>query len=41
MSSEHTNISLTIRTTIPTVTSDQEDTSKILLALSHIDDFYQ
>ena len=30
MSSEHTNISLTIRTTIPTVTIDQEDTSKNL-----------
>ena len=28
MSSEHTNRSLTIRTTIPTVTRDQEDTSK-------------
>ena len=28
MSSEHTNRSLTIRTKIPTVTRDQEDTSK-------------
>ena len=28
MSSEHTNRSLTIRTTIPTVTRDQEDVSK-------------
>ena len=28
MSSKHTNRSLTIRTTIPTVTRDQEDTSK-------------
>ena len=28
MSSEHTNRSLTIRTTIPTVTRDQEDSSK-------------
>ena len=35
MSSEHTNRSLTIRTTIPTVTRDQEDTSKKLLLLSH------
>ena len=40
MSSEHTKRSLTIRTTIPTVTRDQEDTSKKLLTLSHIDDFY-
>ena len=40
MSSEHTNRSLTIRTTIPTVTRDQEDTSKKLITLSHIDDFY-
>ena len=30
MSSEHTNRSLTIRTTIPTVKRDQEDTSKNL-----------
>ena len=37
MSSEHTNRSLTIRTTIPTVTRDQEDLSKKLLTLSHID----
>ena len=40
MSSEHSNRNLTIRTTIPTVTRDQEDTSKKLLTLSHIDDFY-
>ena len=40
MSSKHTNRSLTIRTTIPTVTRDQEDTSKKLITLSHIDDFY-
>ena len=40
MSSEHTNRSLTIRTTIPTVTRDQEDTFKNLLTLSYIDDFY-
>ena len=40
MSSEHTNSSLTIRTTISTVTRDQDDTSKKLLTLSHIDDFY-
>ena len=40
MSSEHTSRSFTIRTTIPTVTIDQEDTSKKLLTLSHIDDFY-
>ena len=40
MSSEQTNQSLTIRTTIHTVTRDQEDTSKKLLTLSHIDDFY-
>ena len=40
MPSEHTDRSLTIRTTIPTVTRDQEDTSKKLLTLSHIDDFY-
>ena len=40
MSSEHTKRSLIIRTTIPTVTRDQEDTSKKLLTLSHIDDFY-
>ena len=40
MSSEHTNRSLIIRTTIPTVTRNQEDTSKKLLTLSHIDDFY-
>ena len=40
MSSEHANRSLTIRTTIPTVTRDQEDSSKKLLTLSHIDDFY-
>ena len=38
--SEHTNRSLTIRTTIPTVTRHQEDTLKKLLTLSHIDDFY-
>ena len=37
---EHTNRSLTIRTTIPTVTRDLDDTSKKLLTLSHIDDFY-
>ena len=40
MSSEHTKMSLTIRTTIYTVRRDQEDTSKKLLTLSHIDDFY-
>ena len=40
MSSEHTNRSLTIRTAIPTVTRDQEDTSQKFLMLSHIDDFY-
>ena len=40
MSSEHTKRCLTIRTTIPTVTRDQEDTCKQLLTLSHIDDFY-
>ena len=40
MTSEYTNRSLTIITTIPTVTRDQEDTSKKLLTLSHIDDFY-
>ena len=40
VSSEHTSRSLTIKTTIPTVTRDQEDTSKKLLTLSHIDDFY-
>ena len=40
MSSEHTKRSLTIRATIPTVTRDQEDTSKKLITLSHIDDFY-
>ena len=40
MSSEHTNRSLTIRTTIPTVTRHQENTSKKLFRLSHIDDFY-
>ena len=40
ISSEHTKRSLTIRTTIPTVTRDQEDTTKKLLTLSHIDDFY-
>ena len=40
MSSAHTNRSLTIRTTIPTVTRDQEDTSAKLLTLSHFDDFY-
>ena len=40
MSSEHTNKSLTIRTTIPTVTRDQENTSKKLITLAHIDDFY-
>ena len=40
MSSEHNNRSLTIRTTIPTVTRDQEDASKKLLTLLHIDDFY-
>ena len=40
MSSEHTNRSLTIRTTIHTLTRDQEDTSKKLFTLSHIDDFY-
>ena len=38
MSSDYTNRSLTIRKTTPTVTRDQEDTSKILLTLSHIDD---
>ena len=37
MSSKHTNRILTIRTTIPTVTRDQEDTSIKLLTLSHID----
>ena len=40
MSSEHTNRSLTIRTTIPTVTRDQGVTSQKLLTLSHIDEFY-
>ena len=40
MSFEHTNRSITIRTTILTVTRDQEDTSKKLLTLSHIDDLY-
>ena len=40
LSSEHTNRSLTIRTTIPIVTRDPEDTSKIKCPLSHIDDFY-
>ena len=40
MSSEHTNRSITIRTTIPTVTRDQEVTYKQLITLSHIDDFY-
>ena len=40
MSSKHINRSITIRTTIPTVTRDQEDTSTKLLTLSHIDDFY-
>ena len=40
MSSEHTNRSLTIRPTIPTMTRDQEDTSKKLITLSHIGDFY-
>ena len=40
MSSERTKRSLTIRTPIPTVTRDQEDTSKKLLTLSHIGDFY-
>ena len=40
MSSEHTNRSLIIGTTISTVTRDQEDTSKKLRALSHIDDLY-
>ena len=40
MSSEHTNRSLTIRTTIPTVTRDQEVTSKKRLTLSHIDAFH-
>ena len=40
MSSTHTNRSLTIRTTMHTVTRDQEDTSKKLLTLSHIDDFH-
>ena len=38
--SEHTNRNLTIRTTIPTVTRDQEDTSKELLTLSHNDESY-
>ena len=38
MWSAHTNRNLTIRTTIPTVTRDQEDTSK--KKFSHIDDFY-
>ena len=40
LSSEHTNRSITIRTTIPPVTRDQEDTSTKLLTLSNIDDFY-
>ena len=40
ISSEHTNRSLTIRTTLPTVTKDQEDTTKQLITLSHINDFY-
>ena len=40
MSYEHTNRSITIRTTIPTVTRDQEVTYKKLITLSHIDDFY-
>ena len=40
MSTEDTNRSLTIRTTIPTVTRDQGNTSKKLLTHSHIDYFY-
>ena len=40
MSSENTNRSITIRTTIPTVTRDQEDTSTKPLTFSHIDDLY-
>ena len=40
MSSEHTNRILTIGPTIPTVTRDQEDTSKKLITPSHIDYFY-
>ena len=40
MSSGHTNRSLTIRTTMPTVTRDQEDTYQKLLTLSHINYFY-
>ena len=41
MSSEHTNRSLTIRTTIPTVTRDHKDTSNELLTLLYIDDLYR
>ena len=40
ISPDRTNRSLTIRTTLSTVTRDQEDTSKKLITLSHIDDFY-
>ena len=39
MLSEQTNRSITIITTIPTVTREQEDTSHKLLTLSHIDEF--
>ena len=40
MASEHTNRILTIRTTIPTVTRYEEDTSQKMLTLSHIDVLY-
>ena len=40
MSSEHTNRSLTIRTTIPTVNKRLRRCIQKLLTLSHIDDFY-
>ena len=40
MSPEQINIILTIRTTIPIVTRDQEETTEKLLTVSHIDDFY-
>ena len=40
MSPEYTNRSITIRTTIPTVTRYQEDTTMKLLKLSHFDYFY-
>ena len=40
MSSTHANRSLTIKSSMPTATRDQKDTSNILLTLSHIDDLY-